>query len=228
VNYERILVCGAHPDDELTMAATMAKLADQGCEVYVCISTDGCEGYPKPEWKDKIVEMRRQEQEECDKVLGIKQRYHIGAPDMGLENNKQYFQRFIEVIREVRPQALFTHGPHEYHRDHRGTHELALEAVWQAGQPVSADLGQPWVTPHVFYYKGVADRRAMFRVDVSEYAHKRLEARATQVSQHTLFGMTREEFLRQAEELKRAGGKHYDTFWPTERMVFNDLPPKDL
>ena len=62
MDYERVLVFGAHPDDEMTMAATMAKMVSAGTQLYICIMTDGCEGYPKPEWKDKIVAMRKQEQ----------------------------------------------------------------------------------------------------------------------------------------------------------------------
>ena len=228
MNYHRVLVFGAHPDDEMAMSGTMAKLADQGCEVHVCISTDGSEGFPKPEWKDRIVEMRKREQAEADKVLGVAKRHHIGAPDMGLTNDKATFKEFIRVIRAVRPDAIFTHGPHDQHRDHLNTHTISLEAAWQAGQPVSADLGEPWRTPHVLYFKAVADQRACFTVDITGYGHKSAEARATQESQHTLWGRTKEDFLAEAEAIKQAGRPAFERFWPTERMVFHDLPPKGL
>ena len=48
MTYRRVLVFGAHPDDETTMAGTMARLAFGGTKVYVAILTDGREGYPKP------------------------------------------------------------------------------------------------------------------------------------------------------------------------------------
>ena len=94
MNYKRILVFGAHPDDEMTMAAAMKKLSDLGVEVHVCISTDGCEGYPRPEWKDSIVEMRKKEQDEADQVMGVAKRHHIDSPDMGLVNDKGTFLKF--------------------------------------------------------------------------------------------------------------------------------------
>ena len=228
MNYQRVLVFGAHPDDEIAMAGTMAKLADQGCEVHVCISTDGSEGYPKPEWRDQIVALRKQEQHDCDQVLGVARRHHIDAPDMGLTNDKATFRAFIRVIREVRPEAIFTHGPHDTHRDHLNTHAISIEAAWQAGQPVSADLGEPWATRHVFYYKAVADQRACFMVNVTGYAHKPAEARATQVSQHVLFNRDREQFLAEAEAIQQSPGPYFERFWPTERMVFHDLPPREL
>ena len=144
MNYERVLVFGAHPDDEITMAAAMGKMACMGCEVTVAIYTDGCEGYPSPDMADSIVAMRKVEQAECDKVLGLKRRIHFDRPDMALVNDKDTFLDTIEVIRDVKPDAIFTHGPFDNHRDHLNTHAISVEARWQAGQPVAARLGEPW------------------------------------------------------------------------------------
>lgn len=225
MNYRRILVFGAHPDDEMTMAATMRKLSDLGVEVHVCISTDGCEGYPHPEWKDTIVQMRIKEQAEADRVMGVSRRHHIGAPDMGLENNKETFLKFIQVIREVRPDAAFTHGPYDRHRDHLRTGEISLEALWQAGQPVSASLGEPWGTPHVYYYKGVFGTPPHIRLDCRGYGHIGLLARATQESQMVLFGRTREEMEAEAERIRQENPPHTEGFWLTDRMTLGDFPP---
>ncbi|MFW5867586.1 MAG: PIG-L deacetylase family protein, partial [Armatimonadota bacterium] len=122
MDYSRILVFGAHPDDELTMAPTMAMLAEHGVEVYICISTNGSEGYPRPEWKDEIVEMRARDMAEADEIIGTTERLFIGADDMGLTNDKQTFKEFIRVVRQVRPDVVFTHGPHDMHRHHPNTH----------------------------------------------------------------------------------------------------------
>ncbi|MFQ5810577.1 MAG: PIG-L deacetylase family protein, partial [Armatimonadota bacterium] len=182
MNYETILVFGAHPDDEITMGGAMAKLSQQGAEVVVVIMTDGCEGYPREDMRDTIVELRRQEMAECDKVLGIRRRIAVGKPDMGLVNDKETLQECVRIIREVRPDALFTHGPHEHHRDHVNTHAISIEAQWHAGEPVVAALGAPYLTPHVYYYKGVMDRRPSVVIDVSDTAHLKSLARGTQVS----------------------------------------------
>ena len=85
MNYRSILVFGAHPDDETTMAGTMSKLAAEGCAVHIAIMTDGCEGYPRPGMTDEVVQMRRKEAEHCDKVLGIARRVWLGRPDMALK-----------------------------------------------------------------------------------------------------------------------------------------------
>ena len=48
MNYTRILVFGAHPDDEIRMAGTMAKLSAQGAQVVMAIFTNGSEGLSTP------------------------------------------------------------------------------------------------------------------------------------------------------------------------------------
>ena len=142
--YQRILVFGAHPDDEITMAGTIAKLSQQGTEVYVVTMTNGCEGYPRAEMRDEIVAMRRQEAAECDKVLGIKQRIMLNRPDMGLNYDKETLQECIRIIRQICPNAIFTHGPFDKHIDHRMTHIISVDARWHAGEPVATALGEPW------------------------------------------------------------------------------------
>jgi len=228
VSYQTILVFGAHPDDEITMGGTMAKLSQQGTEVVVVTMTDGCEGYPREDMRDEVVELRRQEMAECDEVLGIGRRIALGKPDMGLVNDKQTVQECIRIIRDVRPDAMFTHGPHEHHRDHANTHAITIEAVWHAGEPVAAALGLSYRTPHVYYYKAVADRRPSVAIDVSDTEHLKSLARGTQVSQHTLFGRSREQFEQDAERIRAAGGKHTESFWFAERTVLHDFPPRAL
>lgn len=226
--YERVLVFGAHPDDELAMACTMAKLAAEGTQVYVCIMTNGCEGYPRPEMKDTIVATRRQEADACDRVLGIKGRFRPESPDMGLVNDKDTLLKCVEIIRQVRPDAVFTHGPDERHRDHLNTHLISVEACWHAGEPVAAELGPSWTTPHLYYYKGVSGLRPSIRIDVTQTAEKRPEAMATQVSQHTLFRRTAADFQAQAESLRAHRPQTVESFWIAERVLLKGFLPKGL
>ena len=88
MHYERVMVFGAHPDDELRMAAAIAKLSAAGTAVTVAICTDGCEGYPRLDMRDTIVATRARESDEVQKILGVQRYVNLGAPDMGLVNNK--------------------------------------------------------------------------------------------------------------------------------------------
>jgi LmbE family N-acetylglucosaminyl deacetylase len=225
MNYERVLVFGAHADDELRMAGTMALLADRGVHVAVVTMTNGSEGYPKPEWRDQIVAMRRQEAADADRVLGIARRYSVGCDDMGLVNDKVTLQECIRIVREVRPQAVFTHGPDDRHRDHLATHALSMEAVWHAGEPVAAQLGASWRTPHLYYYKACNQPVPTIVIDTTAWQPKVLEAYATQVSQHTLFRRTREDFLAEAERLRKNPVPASERFWIVDRNVLSDFLP---
>lgn len=224
MDYRRVLVFGAHPDDELTMAPTMAMLAEQGVEVYICISTNGSEGYPKPEWKDEIVEMRAAEMAAADEIIGTTERIVIGADDMGLTNDKATFKEFIRVVRRVRPDVVFTHGPHDMHRDHLNTHAISREAVWQAANPVSADLGDVWKVRYLMYYKAVGDRLPDVVLDVADWAHVRPLTQATQRTQLTLWNTTVEELEAEAERLRNSDEPFTNTFWFEERMHLDYLP----
>jgi LmbE family N-acetylglucosaminyl deacetylase len=225
-----MLVFGAHPDDENTMAGTVAKLAAAGVEVAVCIMTDGSEGFPNPEWRDRIVAMRAAEMEECDRVVGIKRRFRLDRPDMGLVYDKQVFKDCIRVVREARPEAVFTHGPAGINPDHTATHQITVPAVWQAGEPVAADLGEPWLVRHLYYYKEVeTSRRATgpsVTFDITGFDHFRHLSNATQVSQHTLMNTTKRELEAEAQRVKEAGEPAAETFWMSERFVLTDFPPR--
>jgi len=225
VDYKRILVFGAHPDDELTMAGTMAKLAAEGVHVAVATMTNGSEGYPRPEMRDEIVAMRAKEMDGADKAIGIARRYRIGSDDMGLTADKATVKACIRVVREVRPHAVFTHGPHDRHRDHLATHTIAVQATWHAGEPVAAELGESWRTPHIYYYKSCKLDLPSVVIDTTAWQHKRPEALATQVSQHTLFHRTQEEFLADAARLKADPPPASERFWIVPTNEFRDFLP---
>lgn len=218
MSYKTILVFAAHPDDEMAMSGTMSKVSDLGVRVVVAQSTNGSEGYPSPDMEDTIVETRRKEADEADKVLGV-ERIHLGHDDMALINDKATFKQFIEVIRKVRPDAIFTHGRNDLHRDHLATSAISIEARWQAGQPVSTKLGEPWKTPHFYFYKAVRNVDPHYEVDITGYAHKAAEARRTQVSQHVLFRKTVEDFDRDIEALKKSTERRIEQFWNADLVL---------
>ena len=164
--------------------------------------------------------MRRRDAAEADAVLGIARRYHLDRDDMALTADKATVQDCIRIVREVRPQAVFTHGPHDRHRDHLATHTISVQATWHAGEPVAAELGEPWRTPHVYYYKSCRLDLPSVLFDTTGYAHKHAEACATQVSQHALFGRTKEQFLAEADRLRTERPPATERFWiaPTNEL----------
>jgi LmbE family N-acetylglucosaminyl deacetylase len=136
MSYERALVFVAHPDDEGTMGGAIVKMREAGTEVTLVQMCTGSGGYPKPEWKDKIVEMRTAEGDACGKVLGIKPRTRVGRPDGELIFDRQTSEECIRLIREHKPNAIFTHGEADLHPDHRNLCEMVKFAFRMAGRPV--------------------------------------------------------------------------------------------
>ncbi len=226
MNYRRVLVLGAHPDDEIAMAGTIAKLAMKKTKVTILTFTDGCEGYPEPELKDTIVAVRRKESNASDKLLGVHSHMYLDIPDMGLVNNKETILRCVHAIRNVRPDAIFAHGPDEHHRDHIAAHAISVEACWQAGEPVATELGPPWRISHLYFYAGVRGMKPRVVCDVSETEHKRLLAMAKHVSQHLLWGRSKEDFQEEAKWMKRSKGKFIEHFYLADDFCLRDFPPR--
>jgi len=229
--YRCAMMFAAHPDDEIFMAGTMAKMADEGTRVVVVQMTDGGEGYPEVGMKDKIVEMRRREAEAANAVLGVAKRCMLGQPDMGLVNDKATLQEVMAIIRNERPDAAFIQGGRTLHRDHLNTYHISLEALWHAGGPVCAALGPSWKTPEIYFYKDAETDLQPFVVQVKGYGHKFFEALATQESQFTLFSQhfgvgTREDFTREIERLKREGGRDVEHFWIARDVLAFDVLPE--
>ena len=229
--YRCPIVFAAHPDDEIFMAGTMAKMAAEGSRVVVVQMTDGGEGYPEVAMKDTIVAMRAREAEAANRVLGVAQRYMLGRPDMGLVNDKATLQEVMAIIRRERPDAAFAQGGRTLHRDHLNTYHISVEALWHAGGPVCAALGPSWKTPEVYFYKDAETALKPFGVNVKGFGHKFFEALATQESQFTLFSQyfgvrSREELLREVERLKREGGRDAEHFWIARDVLGFDVLPE--
>lgn len=225
MNYKTVLVIGAHPDDEILMAGTIYKLAQAGCRVAVATLTDGCEGFSRPEHKDRVVEMRREEAAACDRVLGIAERIMLGRPDMALTNDKETFKEVIRIIRQVRPDAIFTFALDDKHRDHRAAHQLAVEARWQGGEPVAVDLGDPWHTPHLYYFARQLTHGPAVEIDITDVYDKKIEAWGTQVSQYGLWDKTREDFQREIEEIRGTRPKQTERFIIADQVTLHNLLP---
>ena len=226
--YERIMVFGAHPDDEIAMARTIAKLSASGTDVTVVIMTDGCEGYNQPDMREAIVATRAREARACDRVLGIATHINLGLPDMGLRDDKETVQRLISIIREHRPDAVFTHGPSDPHRDHVTTSRVTKSACFHAGEPVALALGAPWRPRFVYYHKGVDRALPRIFVDVTEFREKRLEAEATQKSQYAVFRKSASDFDADIASRRADRSPCFDCFWLAEWNRFQTLLPSGL
>ncbi|MBI4220040.1 MAG: PIG-L family deacetylase, partial [Chloroflexi bacterium] len=133
---ERAMVVFAHPDDaEIGAGAVAAAWAKRGCEVTFVLCTNGGSGSGDPSMESRtLVGLRRQEQHEAAKVLGVARVVCLEFPDGELEDDREFRGALVRVIRTYRPHTVFTHDPYRMkgfqHRDHRMTGIVTTDAVF--------------------------------------------------------------------------------------------------
>jgi LmbE family N-acetylglucosaminyl deacetylase len=125
-----VLVIAAHPDDEVLGAGgTIAKHGLAGDQVSVVIVTEGASvQFPNDPSKANL---KSEQAHRAAKILGVKQVYEGSFPDQQLDQLPvlEIIQFLESVMREVKPQIVYTHHFAELNQDHRVCHEATLIAT---------------------------------------------------------------------------------------------------
>lgn len=122
----RVLAVGAHPDDiEMQCAGTLAKCVKRGDEVFIAVVTDGGCGSPTLSRKE-IAKVRFQEAKKSAGIIGAKLIW-LNYVDGLFFEKEEYRNRFIDLIREVRPDFMIVHSPNDYHSDHVYAGKMAAD-----------------------------------------------------------------------------------------------------
>jgi len=137
-----ILAVSAHPDDiEFACGGTMFKFKEKGYDIYLVVATNGENGF-KIDYKPRKerVKIRHKEQSRAAKILGVKKVFFLNYRDGYLTYNDQLRAKLVKIIKEVKPEIIFTFDPANksfesvnlLHRDHRAIAEAAFDAVFAA------------------------------------------------------------------------------------------------
>lgn len=134
-----ILVSFAHPDDaEFGCAGSVAKWVKEGSEVYYLVATNGDKGSEDPKaTSTDLDKIRKKEQEEAAKILGVRQVFFLDHHDTELEPNLTLKEEIVRIIRKVQPNLVVTFDPaflysktgYVNHTDHRAIGVATLDAV---------------------------------------------------------------------------------------------------
>jgi len=199
-HHQRAMVVVAHADDaEWGCAGTVAKWCAEGWEVVYVLCTDGSKGSEDPEMTSgRLVEIRKQEQLDAGKVLGLKAIVFLGYEDSMLEPTLELRRDIAREIRRHRPDVLICMNPvrsvdgegYLGHPDHFASGEAALSAVFPSSRDrlTFPELLREGLEPHkvkevwMMFHGDTADKF----VDVSAYmdtAVDALKAHQTQVSE---------------------------------------------
>ncbi len=119
----RILSVGAHPDDvEIGIGGTLAAHAFAGDELVTLTLSGGAVG--------GATSVRHAEAAAAAAVVGARL-IHLDFPDTRIVPAEGVITAIEQVIDEVQPDRIYTHGLHDRHQDHRAVHEAVEIAARQ-------------------------------------------------------------------------------------------------
>lgn len=183
---KRVLVFEAHGDDmEFFAGGTIAKFADRGHQVTLVVATDNDKG----SFELNAEELRRVRDRELNgaaEVLGIDRVIPLGYSDgeLAYQASPDHLRgAFMRIIRELKPDIVFTwdpFAPYEGHADHRAVAVAASEAASFSHFPLYyPDQIAEGLTPHYvaeswFFAKSPRDQNKY--VDIDAYIEKKIEA----------------------------------------------------
>ena len=138
-DFSKVLIFCPHPDDgEFQCGGSMAKWAQEGKEVLLCVVTNGAAGSNDPDVKrDWLIKTRQEEQRAAAKITGIKDVIFLGYEDGFVEDSHELRRDMIREIRRHKPDVVVGLDPTTYyfaqryvnHPDHRKVGEAFLAAV---------------------------------------------------------------------------------------------------
>ncbi|NQX93370.1 MAG: PIG-L family deacetylase [Erythrobacter sp.] len=136
-----VLAILAHPDDEITIAPILARIAREGGDVTLIYATSGDAGPGSSGLDDKaeIAKLREQEGRCAAFALGLEDPifWRLGDGTLGTLSRmpesaaKQALARIQEAIAEAKPKVIMTWGPDGGygHSDHRMISALVTQVV---------------------------------------------------------------------------------------------------
>lgn len=136
-----VLGVAAHPDDlDFGASGTIARWVKEGAQAYYLICTDGSKGSADPKMtSQRLVKIRRQEQVNAGKVLGLKDVFFLKHRDTELVADLDLKREITYYIRKLKPDIVVTMDPtflysaqmgFVNHTDHRAAAQATLDAVF--------------------------------------------------------------------------------------------------
>ena len=141
----------AHPDDaEFGCGGSVAAWAKDGWEIYFVICTDASGGGADdatdvgPEARRKITDIRKAEQREAARILGVKDVIFLDIPDGTVQPTLDLRRELVRLMRRYRPTRVLCQSPERtwkpayaigrHHPDHLAVGTATIAALYPASQ----------------------------------------------------------------------------------------------
>lgn len=232
-----ILFIGAHPDDlEFYCGGTIACYTAAGHTVWMAVATNGNVGTPTLS-KQEIGAVRKEEAAAAAKHLGAAGLIWLDEEDEFLFDDLRTRMKFVDAVRQAKPEILITHNPNDYHTDHIACSKLATDArILSAVRLIETAHPHLGKIPELFYMDSAAgvNFTPQFYVDITKTfdvkmeglrAHHSQNAWAKSIFNHELLDMAR---VQSAFRGLQAGCKYAEAFiqpvyWPRQAVALPGL-----
>ncbi len=135
----RVIAFSPHPDDvEVIAGGYLAMMVNKGALVKVIVVSDGRMGMAMEYAVDEAIAVRRREELEAMKILGINDVEFLNYIDSEIPESRILRRDFIRIIRGFKPDVVVTVDPtlpYEAHPDHVNTGLAVMQAVLFHGIP---------------------------------------------------------------------------------------------
>lgn len=195
------MVIVAHPDDaEFGCGGSVANWCREGKKVVYVVCTNGNKGSSDPDTDtQELAHRREKEQLDAANLLGVSRVEFLRHPDQGLEDTAEFRKELVVLMRTYRPRVVITMDPYRkyiWHRDHRITGQVALDAVFPFVRDPLAypDLVSQGILPHKveeIWFFGSEDIN--HREDISDLLDVKMESLFCHVSQMESMGQQKVE-----------------------------------
>lgn len=171
-----LLVLAAHPDDaELGCGGTMAAHAAMGKKVGIIDFTRGELG------TRGTSEIRAQEAEASQRVLGVSIRENMGFADGFFINDQKHQLALVKIIRKYKPDIVIANAIGDRHPDHARAATLARDACFYAGlRKIETEIDgqdqEAWRPNKVYHFIQSRYIKPDVVIDVSDHWHTKMQA----------------------------------------------------
>ena len=201
-----ILAIGAHPDDiEFGCGGTLLKYSEKGHKVYMLVMSKGEKGGD--------LEVRRKEQENSARILGIQTLYFGNYKDTEIVQSQKLITEIEGFLKEIKPGFIFVHYFDDTHQDHRNLADSTISATRYIH--------------NVLFYEGPTTQNFTPNVfvDITSVLDKKydcLNAHASQISRTNIEGLSIIEAAKSAAHFRGIQGRvNYAEAFNSLRLFIN-------
>lgn len=184
IGKDRVFFFVAHPDDIISSLGTCLLMRDR-FELHVCDFTYGERGLGEAGFLDGTTKAKRIKEEKsvCTEIGATLHWY--GAEDGNTWAEEGPCRRLAELLKELKPRAVFGHWPMDVHNDHMMSAAVLQKAVKLAG-----------IAPEFYFFEESYDSKgfqAVQYVDITSVAKEKERIIRLYVCQNANDSMCREE-----------------------------------